>query len=77
MLKWCASLPRYILFLCLGQVGPDLAKFFQYGKIVKVFGHIFEGVFSFWQNIEPTFQNIFDIGQMFLSCKWRNIEQTI
>ena len=42
------------------SVWPDLAKFRQFGKILKVFVNIFEVVFITWYNFEPTLANFAD-----------------
>ena len=36
------------------SVWPNLAKFWHFGKILKVIGNFLGGLFSIWQNLKPT-----------------------
>ena len=58
-------------------VGPDLAIFRQFGKILKVFWKMFSA-YQYLANFLPFSANIFEWNWAnFHCCKWSNIEQII
>ena len=53
---WCQTMGRSNWRLSL--VWPDLMKFCHLGKICKSLWALLEGLFSIWQNVQPTLTKV-------------------
>lgn len=51
---------------CKGAVGPDLAKFTQFGEILKSLLTILEGIFSILNYFQPTLATFLLLGNFLL-----------